>query len=321
MLGKRWWLIGAVGTIMLGVACSGAPGSKRSEPGGGATQSMAHSAGAPSSAGVVGASAPSSDAAATSNGRESALGQQTTAASAPDSERKIISTRFLDLTVKDVRASFERIGAIAASYGGLVSDANLTAQGKESRASITIRVPVARQQDALDQVSGLASTVDGARANANDVTEEYVDGQSRIRNLQATEAQLLLFLGQAKNVQEVLQVQDRLTTVRGDIEKAQGRINALGRLTELATIQVQLKAEAPPLSQSPKHSGSPRAALRQGWDASTEVVGSLALAALTLVAFSWWLLPFVALAVWLARRQAGKRQRRSIAPPSDPATA
>jgi hypothetical protein len=231
---------------------------------------------------------------------------QSTTQQLPSIDRKIIHNVFLDLTVKDVPASFERIQRLAQDNGGFVAESNVRTEGKERRASVTIRVPAARYVDVLAAVRGLATNVEAERGTANDVTEEYTDLRSRLRNLEATEQQLLTYLSQAKNIQETFQVQDRINQVRLEIDRLKGRINLYDRITELATIQVQLRPEAA-VAQAAKEPSGARAALTRGWDASTEMLGGLAMATLMVLAFSWWLLPVVALAIWLARR--GLRRR------------
>jgi len=281
------------GTLLL-TGCGGASTAKRDS----ARLDLAVSDGA----------APTQAQAASKEAGAALVGQASTnSAPAPAADRKIITNVFLDLSVKDVQSSFERISLIAESSGGLVADANLRTEFNQRRASVTVRVPAARVQDVLAQMRGLAVKVDSERVNANDVTEEYTDVQARLRNLEATEQQLLVFLGQAKNTQDLLQVQDRLTTTRAEIERLKGRVNLLTRLSDLATIQAQLHVEAAVIA--PERPSNPLDALRLGWSASLEVIGGLALALLTVAAFSWWLLPFAALAAWFARRGLQRRRR------------
>lgn len=235
------------------------------------------------------------------------------AANAQAPDRKLVINVSLDLVMADVQSGFERIGGIAEANGGLVADSTMRQDAEGNRrATITVRVPVARTQQALAQIRDLADEVESERSSANDVTEEYTDLEARQRNLEASEQQLLTLLTQAKNVQEVLQVQDRLTSTRSEIERIKGRINLLTRLTDLATIQAQLRSEPAPVVES---DSGPLAALQRGWQTSLDVVGGIALAVLTAAAFSWWLLPLVALAVWLVRRELRRRgQRQQPAP-------
>lgn len=233
-------------------------------------------------------------------------------------ERKIIYNVFLDLTIKDVQAGFERIGRIAHDNGGFIAESHVRQEGKERRATITIRVPVSRSQDVLATIRGLASSIENERSTANDVTEEYTDLRSRQRNLEAAEAQLLVLLGQARSIQEVLQVQDRLNTVRGDIERIKGRMNLLDRLSDLATIQVQLRPELAVAAKTGPKTG-PIEALQRGWEASMNVLGAVALVALTTAAFSWWLVPLAVVGWWVLVRR-GLRRRGATDIPTVAAT-
>jgi hypothetical protein len=254
---------------------------------------------------VADAPAATRDAVAEQRGGSAAGSAPSTAAGgAQTADRKLVVNVSLDLVMADVQSGFERIGGIAEAHGGLVADSTMRrdAEGNH-RATITVRIPVARTQQALAQIRDLAVAVESERASANDVTEEYTDLEARQRNLEASEQQLLTLLAQAKNVQEVLQVQDRLTSTRTEIERIKGRLNLLTRLTDLATIQAQLRAE--PVAGD--GGSGPLAALQRGWQTSLDVVGGIALAGLTAAAFSWWLLPIVALGAWLARR--GWRRR------------
>ena len=164
--------------------------------------------------------------------------------------------------------------------------------------------------------------MDNERGTSNDVTEEYTDLRSRLRILEATEQQLFTILGQAKNTQELLQVQDRLNQIRTEIERVKGRINLYERITELATILVQLRPETAPPPPPPAVKAGPRgalAALQRGWDASNDLLGGVALVLLTVVGFSWWLLPLLVLAWWLARRELRRRGSSYVPAVSMPA--
>jgi hypothetical protein len=227
---------------------------------------------------------------------------------APDaqvSDRKLVVNVFLDLVMADVQSGFERIGRIAEAQGGLVADSTIRQdRNGERRATITVRVPVNRHQEALAQIRDLAVEVESERTSANDVTEEYTDLESRLRNLEASEQQILALLAQARNVQEILLVQERLNATRSEIERIKGRLTLLTRLTDLATIQAQLRPDPSPATGA---DGGLLAALQRGWNASLDVLGVVALAVLTAIAFSWWLLPIALVGIWLLRRILRRR--------------
>jgi hypothetical protein len=306
----HWWLAALASLALLAAACTNKAANRDA---GGSTQTLTSEPAAPKAAAApdTAESQANRTAASAGSGASPAVPTDSTAAQAPLADRKLVINVSLDLVMEDVQAGFERIGQIAEAAGGFVADANIRRQGDARQANITVRVPADRHQEALSQIRGLAVKVESETAKANDVTEEYTDLESRQRNLEATEQQLLVLLGQAKNVQEVLTVQDRLNSTRAEIEKVKGRIALLSRLTEMATIQAQLRPE-PAVAKTPASEDGPLHALRTGWDASVELVGRAALALLTAAAFSWWLLPIALFAAWLVRREI----RRRATPPA-----
>lgn len=317
-----WILVGLLGMVAVIAAC-GTESDKKSESTAAGAPPMAFGTAAAGvaetarKAGSTDAVVPAQAGQAQAASVPATGGQGGAAQQLPGLERRIVYNVFLDLTAKDVQAGFERIATIAETNGGLVAESSVRQENDQRRASITIRVPSVRYQDVMKQIKSLDVKVESERSTGNDVTEEYTDLQSRQRNLEATEQQLLVFLGQAKSIQDVLQVQDRLNAVRADIERVKGRINLLTRLSDLATIQVQLRPEPAMTAPPKKEPAGAFAALRRGWEASTELLGRVAVATLTVVAFSWWLLPLLALGLWVARRE----QRRRAAQPATAAAA
>jgi len=202
-------------------------------------------------------------------------------------EQKIVQTAVISMQVKDVQQAFQAISLLASSNGGFVASSKSSQQGGQTVASLTLRVPAERYQEVLAQVRAMGAKVDSESSNASDVTLEYSDLQAQLRNLQATEAQLLTFLGQAKNVGEVLQVQDRLTSVRGQIEQVQGRINLLDKLSDMATISVQLRPVAAP-AQAGGGGTDLGAEVEKAWRHSLDFLGGIVAGVLSVAVFSWW---------------------------------
>jgi len=217
-------------------------------------------------------------------------------------DRKIVQTASMRLQVKDVGGSFEEIGRIATGAGGFVASSNFALQGEQQIASVTIRVPASRYQDVLSQVRALGAKVDAEASNASDVTEEYSDLSARLRTLEATEAQLLQFLAQAKNIAEVLQVQDRLNSVRSEIERVKGRMALLDKLSDLATLTVHLRPVVGAAKTATTGGHDFGAEITKAWESSLDFLGGIAIGVLTVVVFSWWVLPLGLPAAWLLGR-------------------
>ncbi len=214
-------------------------------------------------------------------------------------DRKIVQTAALNLQVEEVGPSFEAVGRIATADGGFVASSNFSFQGEKQVASMTIRVPTTRYQDVLREVRALGAKVDSETSNASDVTEEYSDLAARVRNLEATEGQLLLLLlGEATTINEILQVQDRLNGVRGEIERAKGRIALLDKLTELATVTVNLRPVVAVVQVGEGGGVDLGAEVEEAWAASMAFLGGIAAGVVRVVVFAWWL-PIVGLPLLL----------------------
>jgi hypothetical protein len=224
-------------------------------------------------------------------------------------DRKIVRTATISLETENVGARFEDVGNIAAANGGYVSSSTFGRSDERQTASVTIRVPSTNYQSAVDELRRLGEVREES-SNANDVTEEYTDLESRMRHLRATEAQYLEFLTEAEDINTVLMLQDRLNAVRLEIEQIQGRINLLQNTTDLATITVHLEplAGAKP---APEGDGGVRSPLEVGENAfwaSIEVLLGIAVVVVAVAAFSWWLIP-LAIVGFIFGRRAMRHQR------------
>jgi hypothetical protein len=235
----------------------------------------------------------------------------------PTLDRKIIQTATLEITTDEVSKKFEDAGNIAAAAGGFIASSSFGTAGEKQTASITIRVPGENYQRALAELRKLGD-VKGEQSSANDVTEQYTDLQSRLRNLKATEAQYLQFLSKAENINDVLTVQDRLNATRAEIEQVQGRIDLVQHQTDLATITVHLDPPVVAKAEEPKKSGTstPLEVAADSFRASLAVLLGIATVGLAVAAFSWWIVLLAVGGALLLRRQLRVTRERQAAPPA-----
>ena len=214
-------------------------------------------------------------------------------------ERMIIRTVSLTLGVADVQDAYRQVERIASEQGGMVANSQVRQEGDRTVATVTVRVAAdpATYQATLERLRAVAEKVTDEQVQSQDVTEEYVDLDSRLRNLRATEDSLVALLGRAQRVEDILQIQRELTQVRGQIEQVQGRRQVLERRTEMATINLQIRELA--------------VVGRGGWTPSgtfAEALRALAAAGLALATLAIWAVVWsplwgaVVLAAWLVRR-------------------
>jgi len=205
------------------------------------------------------------------------------------SERMIVRTAELAIVVEDTQAALLHIRGVASGLNGYVVDANLWRSDSQLRGNVSIRVPAESFDAAMDQIKSAAVEVERENVSAQDVTEEYTDLSAQLRNLEATELELLALLTEVRertrNAEDVLAVHRELTNIRGQVEQIKGRVQYLERMTALATIQVELipKEEEKPIVEA---GWQPLRTLR---DASRSLVN----AGQFLVDAAIWLIVFV----------------------------
>lgn len=163
---------------------------------------------------------------------------------AADDDRKMIRNGAMDLIVKSPRDTSEKIRQLAERTGGFLVSSEISGGQDASSASLTIRVPAARFEDARAEIRKLGSRVESEKLEAQDVTKQYVDQSARLRNLRAQGTQYLGILKQAKTVKDTLEVSDKLDEVRGEIEQQQAEFDALSKQVETVALTISLRAEA-----------------------------------------------------------------------------
>jgi hypothetical protein len=212
----------------------------------------------------------------------------------------IIRNASLTLTVKEVEDSLNAIRAIAGSAGGWVAQSNTRYEGERQVANVALQVPSAQFDATVSEIRKLAVKVETETSTSQDVTEEFTDLESQMRNLKATEASLLALQARAERIEDILRLQQELTNIRGQIEKIQGRVNFLSRRTEMSTISVSLIPQGAARTGD-KPGWNPLETAAKAWENSAIVLQAIADIAITMVVFFWWLIPFAVIG-WLILR-------------------
>jgi hypothetical protein len=218
-----------------------------------------------------------------------------------DFGRKILKTADLGITSNDVRGGAARAQQVAARLGGTIVSSRTYRADNAVYADLILSVPSDRFEDALDELRGLGEEVTTDTVSGQDVTEEYVDLQSRERNLLAAEQSLLDLYNRAGDVQDALSIQRELTAVRGQIEQVQGRMQYLKQSSDTSQISLSIQ----PVSSPPKPppAWDPALIVAKAWTASLAVLQALAAAILSTLVFGWWFIPLLAFGAWWLRRR------------------
>lgn len=181
--------------------------------------------------------------------RESAAGSTAYDNAPTSTERLVIRNASLSLVVPDPAQHVDAIAALAEELGGYVVSSNLyqntfSDNVVADRGSINIRVPSQHLDEALERIKEGASEIRSQSVSGEDVTDQYTDLNSRLRNLEAAEEELLEIMEEARDSDDVLAIFEHLRQIREEIELTRGRIQYYEQSARLSSISVDLIPDA-----------------------------------------------------------------------------
>jgi hypothetical protein len=226
-------------------------------------------------------------------------------------ERKIIYNARVELHVVNLDEARAKLDALLTEIKGYVAKSDESGRTGGARfGTWKVRVPVGAFHDFLARVENFGELI-SKTSDAQDVTDEYVDLEARLKNLHAEEAVLNKLLQEkAQSTADLLAFRKQITDVREQIERLQARLNTLSRLTAMTTIDIVMsedKAYVPPTAPTFGTSLG-----RTFWDSvdSLEKLGKGVV--IGLVAIAPWL-PLIVAGLWFVRRGVRAALRARIA--------
>jgi PKD repeat protein len=156
-------------------------------------------------------------------------------------ERMVVRTGNIQMVVNEISSAMNGVGRVASAYNGYIVTSQKGQEGEKNVGSISIRIAAENFDRAMADLRNLAKSIIFESTSSQDVTEEYVDLDSKVTNLQSTETQLRKIMEGAEKTEDILSIQRELTNVRGNIEQAKGRMHYLERTSSSSLIQVQLE--------------------------------------------------------------------------------
>lgn len=249
--------------------------------------------------------------------------------------RMIIRNKVLRVEVGSTADAVTKIRDLTRSHKGSVSDMQVATDsddwvyhnneygepvgdGTALRGWVTVRVPSDSYEDFIADVSKLG-TVKYQSESTNDVTQEHVDLSARLKNLQAQEARLRDFFDAAKNVKEMLAIEEELGRVRGDIESLDAQVTYLERQAAMATVTVELTEPRAVVRPEGESWGFSQAITDGVRGAASVVAGALSFLIATSPLWIVGAVLFFPIRRWLRRRKSGKAQASQPTSASTPA--
>jgi hypothetical protein len=213
---------------------------------------------------------------------------RTGAQEAPPAARAVVYTARLRVRAAHTDQAAAKAKQMTLAAGGYVENESWTA-GDD--ATVALKIPSGRYPTVLNDLARLG-TKQSLSQNAQDVTREVADVDSRVRSAQTALESFRRLLDRTRSVEEIISVEEKISERQAELEALQARQKALQHSTQYATVTLTLtkpaKAEA-----APEDDGGFFGGLENGWEAFTGFLSGVALVV-------GWLLPFLALGAIIA---------------------
>ena len=234
--------------------------------------------------------------------------------------RKVIKDAELTLEVDSTLETQRRVTSIAESQGGFV----VTSESKQRESddpsqrvmdvTLIIRVPSSQFGPTRDAILGLSKHILNNKDTGQDVTEEFIDLEARIKTQKALEAQFLEIMKQARKVEDALEVQRQIAEVRTEIEKLEGRKRFLENRSSLSTITVNLRSPTTIIVSPTGFGRDVKEAARESVEVAREIILFLIRFVIVMIPiFSFILVPLGLIVRYLMRRARRLRPAGKIA--------
>lgn len=214
-------------------------------------------------------------------------------------EKKVIRTARLRMEVADYGKALEQARQIIAVFEAEITSEEERQYGQQLENELVIRLAPSRLDSMLNALQGLALQIDSRSVNAEDVTRRYVDLETRLASKRAVIARYRELLAQAKNVNEVLAVENNLRQVIEEVESMEAQFRYLQQQVDRSTIYLTLYETSSEGIAQRSFGSKIATAFADGWG----LLKGLVLGAIT----AWPVLLLLTLLIWWWRRRRAKR--------------
>ena len=166
-------------------------------------------------------------------------------ADAPAVQRKIIYSGSVEVIVKDLDTTVAEVERIVAEHKGYVAKSEVTGTtGTRRTATWTLKVPAEKFRTVVAALAALGSPVRNA-SDSQDVTEEYVDLEARVKNMRVEEDALNKMMAEpGLTLDNRIRIRSEVAKVRGDVERSEGRLKYLATMAAMSTITLTVREDA-----------------------------------------------------------------------------
>lgn len=168
---------------------------------------------------------------------------ETNAPETPITERKVIREGEIYFECRDVLETETFLKNEVKIAKGYISNESANSYGERTEKRLSLRIPSDQLDGLLEKIQAHAVRIENTNIRSEDVTEQFIDVEARLKTKKELEVRYLSLLQQAKNVDEILQIERELSNIRGEIESMQGRLNFFKDRTSMSTLNVTFFVE------------------------------------------------------------------------------
>lgn len=155
-------------------------------------------------------------------------------------KKKIIKDGRIGLKVSDLESTKTRVDSLIKRYDAYYSNENLNNSDRESSYNLTIRIPSSNFESFIHAIEIGNGEILYKEVEARDVTDQFIDLETRLQNKRAYLKRYQELLTKARNVKEILEVEEKIRVLEEEIESTTGRLKYLGDLVDYSTLRLNI---------------------------------------------------------------------------------
>jgi len=218
---------------------------------------------------------------------------------------KIIKTANSRYKVKNIKKATNSIKHMAFKYNAYISDLRFENDQYRKEMRFTIKIPSLHFDALMDSIDVISEFTDYENITTKDVTEEYVDLQTRLKTkIEVKERYEFILRKKAITVEDILATEDKLRIIQEEIESAQGRLNFLTNKVAYSTIQIDLYETVAFKDEPTSYTKSFWSKMKEGLVFGWELIESILLG----VVYLWPIVLLGILVVWFVRVRLKRRR-------------
>ena len=219
----------------------------------------------------------------------------------PQTDRMVVQDTDLSLLVKDVAGAVKKIEEGVVALGGYMVNKSMTKPEGAAYGSITVRVPVEKREQSLEQIRSAGVKVVSENVSGRDVTDQYVDIAESIAQLENTKTKMQALLDKATRVSDLVEIQNQLNYLQRQIDSYKGQQEYLEKTAKMTRIVVSLSTDEMALPYAPDKAWRPEVVFKNAVRSMIQSVRSVLNTIIWMVVYAP-LVVLMVVCVWMARR-------------------